>query len=133
MNKNKLYTLSTIACFSSLLYLLVVVFYKKYFFSVCVTKRIWGIPCPSCGSTRSVLAIVNGNIPDAFYYNPLGFLFFVGILVLPIWLVFDLITKKQSLYITYSHLENYLKRNIILSWLLAGSILANWIWNFYKY
>jgi hypothetical protein len=37
----------------------------------CVFKRITGVPCPTCGATRSVLLLSQGDIGNAFSMNPL--------------------------------------------------------------
>lgn len=39
----------------------------------CVIKNITGIPCPSCGMTRSYLHVLDGNFSAAFYDHPLFF------------------------------------------------------------
>ena len=37
----------------------------------CVFKGITGVPCPTCGATRSVLLLSQGDIAAAFAMNPL--------------------------------------------------------------
>jgi len=37
----------------------------------CVFKGLTGIPCPACGSTRSVVHVAHGDILSAFAMNPL--------------------------------------------------------------
>ena len=37
----------------------------------CVFKGLTGIPCPTCGSTRSVVHLSHGDILSAFTMNPL--------------------------------------------------------------
>ena len=41
----------------------------------CLLNTVTGIPCPSCGLTRSGLALGHGDIIDAFRFHPLGPLF----------------------------------------------------------
>ena len=38
---------------------------------VCNLRRITGAPCPTCGSTRLVLAAISGRPIEAFWFNPL--------------------------------------------------------------
>lgn len=39
----------------------------------CVIKNVTGIPCPSCGMTRSYLHVLEGDFSAAFYDHPLFF------------------------------------------------------------
>lgn len=52
----------------------------------CPFKQITGLPCASCGLTRSVMALLQGNLGDAFYWHPVGAL---GLLLLPMVVVWD--------------------------------------------
>lgn len=38
----------------------------------CAFARIFHTPCPGCGSTRAVLALLHGDLPNVLRYNPLG-------------------------------------------------------------
>jgi hypothetical protein len=40
---------------------------------LCLLKRLTGVPCPTCGSTRGVLALLSGEPVTALLYNPLVF------------------------------------------------------------
>ena len=44
---------------------------------LCLFKRISGLPCPTCGRTRGVLALLAGHAGTAWAYNPLA----MGILI----------------------------------------------------
>jgi len=57
--------------------------YFSYQVTVCPSKLIYGIPCPSCGTTRSFFSLLKGNIASAIYFNFLWIsVFFLGILSL---------------------------------------------------
>ena len=43
-------------------------------FSLCWFHSITHLPCPACGTTRSVWAIVHGQWAHGWQLNPLGFL-----------------------------------------------------------
>ncbi len=45
----------------------------------CTFHTVTGIPCPTCGSTRSIVELSNGRLLDALGYNPLFTLFAVGL------------------------------------------------------
>lgn len=94
-------------------------------------KIIIGIPCPSCGSTRALVAILDGEFIKAFFLNPLGFLIAGLIFTVPLWLATDLISRKQTLYEAYQGIEKLL-RNGYLAVPLVLLVIANWIWNIFK-
>ena len=98
---------------------------------VCPIKLATGIPCPSCGSTRSVLKIFEGDIISALQTNPLGFVIFTVLLVGPFWLLYDFILKKDTLWIFYNKVETILKDKKVAV-LLILLVLINWIWNISK-
>ena len=39
--------------------------------SLCPFRSVTGVPCPACGSTRAVMATVDGRWLDAVLLNPL--------------------------------------------------------------
>ena len=98
----------------------------------CPTRIIWGIPCPSCGTTRAVQAAFHGEWLESLCYNPLGILLVAMMVVIPIWILADVLTDSASLLKTYCFIERKFR-----SWpyALAGilAILINWIWNLVKY
>lgn len=98
----------------------------------CPLKKITGIACPSCGTTRSVLAITKGNFQEAVFTNPLGILAATIMLTLPFWLLYDVLSKKNTFYNNYTRAENYINNNKIIILFAGLLMLANWIWNINK-
>ena len=47
----------------------------------CVFKGLTGIPCPTCGSTRSVVHLAHGDIMSALALNPLATLCLLAAIV----------------------------------------------------
>jgi hypothetical protein len=96
---------------------------------ICILKRVTGIPCPSCGATRSFIHLVHGRIPEAFFLNPFWTL--VMILGFGTFLVWALVAwlstkgendrKKISAWLSESH------RKFIFRFLLGG-LLLNWLY-----
>jgi hypothetical protein len=43
---------------------------KGWWFEPCGFKQRYGLPCPTCGMTTSVLAFMQGKIFEAFYVQP---------------------------------------------------------------
>jgi hypothetical protein len=40
--------------------------------SLCPLRRLTGVPCAACGSTRATLAMLHCNFVAAFAWNPMG-------------------------------------------------------------
>lgn len=132
MTKNRLYVLIFTACLLGFLYS----FYKIQShhdedFSVCLIKNTTGIPCPSCGTTRAIIAIFRGNFIESTYINPLGILVLSIMIVAPFWIMIDWILKKSSFYFIYKKVETRLKNPIVYIPLLI-LVIANWVWNILK-
>jgi hypothetical protein len=102
---------------------------EKY--EVCLVRHFLHFPCPSCGSTRSVLALLQGDLAGGFYWNPLGIVIFSILLATPIWMAYDLVFKKDTLYHFFRLFEETLRRK----WVAIPAILLillNWAWNIVK-
>jgi hypothetical protein len=98
---------------------------------VCILKKITGLPCPSCGSTRSMLSLIHGDIASAWFWNPFGFLILGGLMVAPLWLMHDVIRNQRTLMSAYRSFEMLLQRKFV-AWPLVIIVLLNWCWNIYK-
>jgi hypothetical protein len=135
MNRNKLYLVSLLAFLSGYVWLGVA--YKTTpsmgdsNVQVCLFKHVTNIPCPSCGSTRSILSLLKGDVVGSFYWNPVGVLLFIIMFISPLWILFDVFNKKETLYSFYKKAELFLKQK----WVAIPAIvlvLTNWIWNISK-
>lgn len=40
----------------------------------CLFRRVTGVPCPGCGTTRAWLSLFAGRVGDAFWFHPLFWL-----------------------------------------------------------
>ena len=60
----------------------------------CPFKELTGLPCLGCGSTRTALALLRGDVGAALRANPLatlgGILFMAGGILAPLWAVLRL-------------------------------------------
>lgn len=132
MKKNKLYSILLIASIVGFAYL----FYKIKFsesahVTFCVIKNVTGYACPSCGTTRSVQLFLQGDIVASFLMNPFGIIVALLMVIAPIWILFDLITKKETFYFWYIKTEKII-RNKWIAIPLILLVILNWIWNLYK-
>lgn len=100
-------------------------------YEVCLFKKITSFPCPSCGSTRAVFSIIKGDFLNAMYLNPLGYLIIVGMLIIPPWILMDLIKKKSSFFNFYQKIIKKISDPKIYIPLIL-LIIINWIWNLTK-
>ena len=55
-------------------------------FDVCPLHRMTGIPCLTCGLTRSVCLFARGDWSASLRMHPAGCLAFVGLFVVSLWL-----------------------------------------------
>lgn len=133
-SRNKLYITLFIACLAGYIWLcinLINTGIANHSVEVCIVKHVTGIPCPSCGSTRSVISLTKGDFHEALFTNPLGYLIGLIMLVAPLWISFDVLTRKSSLYEFYKKTEFNLKKlQFALPLLLL--VIFNWIWNISK-
>jgi len=52
---------------------------------LCVSRRIFGLPCPGCGLTRSFISISQGQLSRAWRFNPVSFLLYPFIFIQIPW------------------------------------------------
>jgi hypothetical protein len=100
--------------------------------TVCLFKEVTGIPCPSCGATRSLMLLMRGDVRGAFLMNPLGFLLAAALVVVPFWILSDVVRRRESFYRTYRGMERMLSGNIRFASACAALVIVNWIWNISK-
>lgn len=80
----------------------------------CYFKKIFSIPCPSCGLTRSIFSILNLNIIKSIYYNILGIPIFVITIITYLLILIDIIKKENYLTSFWLFLSKKYKFIIIL-------------------
>ena len=134
MRRNKLYVLLSTACAAGYIWLAIT--YNQLVINsiepgLCIFKRLTNIPCPSCGSTRSVLTLMKGDIQSGLFLNPFGIILMIIMIISPFWIFFDVVSRKETLLNAYIKTELFLKRK----WIAIPAILLvfmNWIWNISK-
>jgi len=133
ISKNHLYVLLLLFCVAgnSWLFMHVHSSWANVVGPVCLLKKTTGIPCPSCGSTRSMIALVHGELIEGILWNPIGLILFCGLIIFPIWLVYDFCFRKHSLYLFCKHVEKKIVQKHV-AWPLIVLLLLNWCWNIYK-
>lgn len=132
MSRNRLYLTMGSLLMASYAYALWSLSHRHINIVLCPIKNITGIACPSCGTTRSVTALLQGHFQEAAFINPLGYFAALIMLALPFWLLYDLFLKKDTFYKGYNAAENFIKGNKIIIIFAATLMITNWIWNIYK-
>lgn len=134
LNRNGLYSLLLIACVAGYSWL----YYSNTFqlagnstAEVCLIKHATTIPCPSCGSTRSVLSLAKGNFLEAFNLNPFGYAIALIMLIAPIWIISDMTMRNNSFFLFYQKIETKLRKPKY-AFPLIIVVIVNWIWNIKK-
>jgi hypothetical protein len=106
--------------------------YSKESATLCMFKNITSIPCPACGTTRAVLLLINGNIKEALWLNPLSILISMGLILLPAWILLDVLTQRFTLEEHFRYVEQKIKTQKIIYIPLITLLLMNWCWNIVK-
>jgi hypothetical protein len=100
--------------------------------TLCLFKRLTGIACPSCGVTRSMLALLHGDARIAFHTNPLGVVLLPLLCILPLWISSDFIRSQSSLFRVSERAGQIFMK---YRWAAVTGItllIANWGWNIFK-
>lgn len=64
---------------------------------LCLFRKISGLPCPFCGTTRSIGSLAQGAISSAWSYNPLGIpIALSGVLIFILPNRFSALTNKVA-------------------------------------
>lgn len=88
----------------------------------CAFHALTGLPCPSCGATRSAVFLAQGQLVRSFLINPLFFFLYVGLLL---WGALDLYltVRKEKLVLKLTSTEKWLLRLGVLM-----AVAANWLY-----
>ncbi len=135
MSRNRLYPIVILACTMGSIWLWIQSTQSLSSItgetSTCLIKSISGVPCPSCGTTRSIVELLDGNVITSLQWNPMGIIVLLIMVTSPIWIFFDLLFKKESFLRFYGQAENHLKSKWIAIPAI-GLVVINWIWNICK-
>jgi len=133
MARSRLYSLIAVACLAGyvwLIYLHTYVGTSKQP-TICMIKSITSVPCPSCGTSRAVILIMEGDYIEALKMNPLGFIISCILLVCPLWILADLMMRGNSFLHFYHAMESFLRIRWV-ALMMITLVITNWIWNIMK-
>lgn len=139
MSRNKLYLLVISICSAGYIWIAYHLSKTESFvatnesdLSFCLMRDITGVPCPSCGITRSVTTLAQGQLAEALWWNPLGLLMFASMITFPAWIFYDVIRRKDTFYKFFIRVENIF-RNRPVAIIAIILVLINWVWNLFKF
>ena len=90
--------------------------------TLCPMKRLLGVPCPTCGTTRAFAELLRGDVFGAFARQPL--LMSCSLLGLPVLLAIRIVSGQK----TMADLLAVVSRSAVFWCLAAAAVLANWIY-----
>lgn len=67
----------------------------------CYWQENYGFNCPSCGSTRCIISLMNGDFSSAFSYNPFTFILIMYVFLLDLLYIINTISDKKYLKFLY--------------------------------
>jgi len=84
------------------LILFIIIKYRLYIYiPSCIVKEKFGIICPSCGGTRCVINLLNGNYIESFLYHPIFFITIIYLFIVNILYIVNSFRKKEILSFLY--------------------------------
>lgn len=89
----------------------------------CLFRNIFHMYCPMCGLTRSIMALLDGNIILSLRYNLLGIVLFLFIVINILLLVYDIIFNKKIIEYIYRIIGKYYILIIVI--LIINMIINN--------
>jgi hypothetical protein len=99
---------------------------------VCLFKRTTGVPCPFCGTTRSIMSILKGEWVQSILLNPLGLILTCIAVILPIWMLVDYLRGANSFYNLFNAIAHRFSfRGFML--LILFIIAMLWVWQWIVY
>lgn len=85
---------------------------------ICISKAWFGVSCPGCGLTRSFISMMHGHLANAVFYNRVGPILFLFVLLQFPYRIFGLLTQQDY------PLGRRVAQGTV--WLLIGLLLGNW-------
>lgn len=92
----------------------------------CTFRVLTGFPCPTCGSTRSLVFLSHAWFLPAFVMNPLAFTAFISLAAAFFYGVITFLFKLPTIHISLSAAEKDQVKKIALL-----VVLLNWLYLFY--
>jgi hypothetical protein len=89
----------------------------------CAFRAVTGCPCPTCGATRCVLALLHGRIAEAAGWNPLIFAGLGAFALVNLYAAAVLLGRLPRIRLSLSEVESR-----ILCIVFAILLATNWVY-----
>jgi hypothetical protein len=94
----------------------------------CWFKQLFGIPCPACGMTRSVILTLHGQLKPAFQMNAAGPVGVLGLILFSVMMLFLMVRQQSRTGQGLQTIERQLKLWApIYGGMLVMILFAHWI------
>ena len=123
----RIYTIFGLLITASLIWLIWNMLIPGETATICMFHQVTGMPCPSCGTTASVMHILNGNLQEAIEGNILGFPAFIALILFTFWPGFDFVSRKLTFFKAYQISENWIKKHPFVLAMMLTLTAVNWI------
>ena len=90
--------------------------------TLCPMKRLLGVPCPTCGTTRAFAELLRGDVFGAFARQPL--VMSCSLLGLPVLLAIRIVSGRRTMADRWTAVS----RSAVFWCLVIAAVLANWIY-----
>ena len=88
----------------------------------CNFRALFGIPCFTCGATRSAVALLSGDVSAAWFWNPLAVVAMLAIALFDLYALGVLVSRAPRLRVSFGRLKWPL---LVLGFAAIG---LNWIY-----
>lgn len=89
--------------------------------AVCLSRRLFGVDCPGCGLTRSLVSLARGDLAASWSYHRLGWAVALAILIQFFFRIFVLVRLKGGRAVSCRWLD-------YLGLAVVTLLFANWCW-----
>jgi hypothetical protein len=93
----------------------------------CALYAITGCPCPTCGATRCVLALLHGRVGEAFGWNPMVFAGLAALALVNLYTAAALVARLPRLRLSVSRMEGRVLRVAFVI-----TMAANWTYEIHR-
>ncbi len=89
----------------------------------CVFHELTGLPCVTCGMTRSAIQFFHWHFLAAWKWNPLVFALLCGVTAFDVYAFFALVTRAPRLRVAFRQKEKKYARMILIT-----ALALNWMY-----